>query len=106
MHVAGPTKMQFDKLTPCTKELVLSPIKRPVSPFKKKQFTNLLFMAGNVESAHVVLQRKIIRRNSRDLKHIYELLKQHMKSEFYQYIDKAFSLFSHNLRIIGFNKGG
>jgi len=60
---------------------------------------------NNIFSAHVVLQRSV-RRDNQDLQHLYNLLEQHMNPKYYQYIDKAFSSFSHNLQIVGFNRGG
>jgi len=37
---------------------------------------------NNIFSAHVVLQRKINRKNSRDLKHLNQLLKQAINPEY------------------------
>jgi len=73
-------------------------IKPPLDLAKDIALCTLHGEENNIFSAHVVLQRKINRRDSRDLKHIYELLKQQMKSKYYQYINKAFS--SHFVKLV------
>jgi len=57
-------------------------------------------------SAHVVLLRFIMNtEGSKDLKHLYNLIKERIDPDHFNFIDQAFRSFKKNLRLIGSTKG-
>jgi len=57
-------------------------------------------------SAHVMLLRFIMNtEGSKDLKHLYDIIKQRMDPDHFKFIDQAFCSFKKNLRVLGSTKG-
>jgi len=56
-------------------------------------------------SAHPILLC-FINKDSQDLEHLYNLVKERMPPELYKYIDLSLSHFNHNVRLLGSTKEG